>query len=213
MEIYKLVFNPIDVNTYIIADSSGDCAIIDCGCYDAEEFREFTNFLEEKKLNPVLLLNTHCHLDHIFGDIFMKEKYGLGAICHKDDMYNRKQSVNHALLFGLRMLTPPDPADYIDDNMLLSFGSIEIKALHVPGHAPGSLALYIEKENVVFTGDALFAGSIGRTDLHEGNYETLINSIKSRLFSLPAETIVFPGHGESTDIGTEMASNPYFIHS
>ncbi|NLJ43350.1 MAG: MBL fold metallo-hydrolase [Bacteroidales bacterium] len=212
MEIYKLAFNPIDVNTWIVADSSGECAVIDCGCYDMDEFREFTDFLHEKNLKPVLLLNTHCHLDHIFGDIFMKGKYGLGAMCHRDDMFNRNQSVNHALMFGLRMETPPDPSGFIDDNMTFSFGTTEIKALHVPGHAPGSLAFYIEKENVVFTGDALFAGSIGRTDLPGGNYETIINSIKSRLFTLPPETIVFPGHGESTDVGTEMSSNPYFIH-
>jgi glyoxylase-like metal-dependent hydrolase (beta-lactamase superfamily II) len=212
MEIYKLVFNPIDVNTWIVADNSGDCAIIDCGCYDDEEFREFTSFLNGKRLKPVLLLNTHYHLDHIFGDTFMKENYGLGAMCHKDDMDNRKNAVNNAMLFGLRMKTPPDPSGFLGDNMKLSFGSTEIKTLHVPGHAPGGMAFYIEKENVVFTGDALFSGSIGRTDLPGGNYETIINSIKSRLFSLPAETKVFPGHGESTDIGTEMSSNPYFIH-
>ncbi|OFY66021.1 MAG: hypothetical protein A2V46_12150 [Bacteroidetes bacterium RBG_19FT_COMBO_42_7] len=210
MEIYRLVFNPIEVNTYILADQSGDCAIIDCGCYDRNEFSELTNLILEKRLNPVLLLNTHCHLDHIFGDGNILEKYKLGAFCHKDDVANRKNAVNHALMFGLFMQRPPDPAAYIIDGQKITFGQTELTAFHVPGHAAGSLAFYAEKDSVVFTGDALFAGSIGRTDLPGGNFQTLINSIRSKLFTLPADTVVYPGHGRETTIGTEIESNPYF---
>jgi glyoxylase-like metal-dependent hydrolase (beta-lactamase superfamily II) len=210
MEIYRLVFNPIEVNTYILADQSGDCAIIDCGCYDRNEFSELTNLILEKRLNPVLLLNTHCHLDHIFGDGNILEKYKLGAFCHKDDVANRKNAVNHALMFGLFMQRPPDPAAYIIDGQKIAFGQTELTAFHVPGHAAGSLAFYAEKDSVVFTGDALFAGSIGRTDLPGGNFQTLINSIRNKLFTLPAETVVYPGHGRETTIGTEIESNPYF---
>jgi hydroxyacylglutathione hydrolase len=213
MEIYKLIFNPIEVNTYILADESGECAIIDCGCYDKDEFIELTELIREKNLEPVLLLNTHCHLDHIFGDRFILEKYKLGAFCHKDDDTNRKNSVNHALMFGLFMEIPPEPAGYLTDGQRISFGQTELTAIHVPGHAAGSLAFYCEKDHAVFTGDALFAGSIGRTDLPGGNYKTLINSIKNKLFTLPSDTIVFPGHGNETSIGIETESNPYFFHN
>ncbi len=213
MKIYKLVFSPIQVNTYVLTDESGDSAIIDCGCYDQNEFNELNDLIRDKNLNPVLLLNTHCHLDHIFGNRFMLEKYNLRSFCHKDDDNNRKSSLNHAKMFGLAMEPPPEPAGYLNDGQKVSFGQNELIAIHVPGHAPGSLAFYSEKDKVVFTGDALFAGSIGRTDLPGGNYETLINSIKNKLFSLPAETTVYPGHGDSTSIADEIETNPYFIHN
>lgn len=213
MEIYKLIFNPIDVNTYILADASGDCAIIDCGCYDLDEFNELMTLIEKRQLKPVLLLNTHCHLDHIFGDIFVMENYGLGAFCHKDDMTNRRTATQHAQMFGLSMEKPPEPAGYLTDGQKISFGQTDLSVLHVPGHSPGGVAFYSGKDNVVFTGDALFSGSIGRTDLPGGNYETIINSIKNKLFTLPPGTQVCPGHGEETDIGTEKGSNPYFIHN
>ncbi|TFG41103.1 MAG: MBL fold metallo-hydrolase [Bacteroidia bacterium] len=210
MEIYKFVFNPIDVNTYILADMSGDCAIIDCGCYDRDEFSELKELIEGKKLKPVLLLNTHCHLDHIFGNGFILEKYNLGAFFHKDEESNRKMAVNHSLMFGLSMETPPGPAGYLMDDQKISFGQTELISIHVPGHAAGSLAFYCENDKVVFTGDALFKGSIGRTDLPGGNYDTLINSISKKLFTLPPETIVYPGHGDKTSIGGEMKTNPFF---
>lgn len=210
MEIYKLVFNPIDANTYILADKSGECAIIDCGCYDVDEFSELTGLIDEKKLRPVLLLNTHCHLDHIFGDGFVLGKYNIGALCHRDDLSNRKKAVNHAMMFGLSMENPPEPAGYLTDGQKISFGETELTAIHVPGHAAGSLAFYSKNDKVVFTGDALFEGSIGRTDLPGGDYGTLINSIRNKLFTLPEETLVYPGHGNETTIGIETRTNPYF---
>ncbi|MCU0473520.1 MAG: MBL fold metallo-hydrolase [Bacteroidales bacterium] len=210
MEIFKLVFSPIEVNTYILADEHGKCAVIDCACYNRSEFVRFTGLLEQKKLEPVLLLNTHCHLDHIFGNGMFLAKYNLGAYCHKDEEANRRDSVLHAELFGLKMETPPEPAGLINDYQTVTFGSVTLMALHVPGHSPGSLAFYCKDDNVVFTGDALFSGSIGRTDLPGGNFETLIHSIQSKLFTLPPATIVYPGHGEETTIETEMATNPYF---
>jgi glyoxylase-like metal-dependent hydrolase (beta-lactamase superfamily II) len=213
MEIYRLVFNPIDVNTYILADKSGDCAIIDCGCYDKDEFAELTDLIEEKKFKPVLLLNTHCHLDHIFGNRFMLDKYNLGTFYHREDERNRENSVNHAIMFGLSMEIPPVPAGFLEDLQTISFGTTELLVLHVPGHSRGSLAFYSRDDKTVFTGDALFAGSIGRTDLPGGNYETLINSIGEKLFSLPTETVVYPGHGSETSIGNEIKSNPYFIRN
>ncbi len=211
MEIFKLVFSPIDVNTYVLADSSGNCAIIDCGSYDRDEFIRLTDLIKEKNLKPVLLLNTHCHLDHIFGNNFILEEYKLGAFCHKEDEQNRENAVQHAVFFGLSMEAPPVPSGFLIDGQKVSFGETELKVLHVPGHSRGSLAFYSAADSVVFTGDALFAGSIGRTDLPGGNYETLLNSIRTKLFTLPPQTVVYPGHGNPTTIGTELKTNPYFF--
>jgi hydroxyacylglutathione hydrolase len=210
MEIFRLVFSPIEVNTYILADESNDCAIIDCGCYDRSEFDELVRFIEGKKLNPVLLLDTHCHLDHIFGNGFMLEKYNLKALSSRDDEKNRKKSVQHAAFFGLTMDEPPEPGEFITDRQVITFGSTELTALHVPGHSAGSMAFYSERNGCVFTGDALFAGSIGRTDLEGGDHGKLISSILTRLFVLPASTIVYPGHGSQTTIEKERMTNPYF---
>ena len=210
MDIFKFVFSPIEVNTYILADQSGDCAIIDCGCYNTNESEELAGFIKNKNLNPVLLLNTHCHLDHIFGNKFVLDRYNLKTFSSEYDEMNRKNYVQHAMLFGLNMDDQPEPAGFITDNQVITFGTTELVALHVPGHTSGSLAFYSEKNSCVFTGDALFAGSIGRTDLPGGDYDTLIDSIKRKLFILPPSTVVYPGHGNETTIEREMKSNPYF---
>jgi hydroxyacylglutathione hydrolase len=210
MEVFKLVFSPIEVNTYIITDESKDCAIIDCGCYDRSEFDELVRFIEERELNPVLLLNTHCHLDHIFGNGFVLEKYGLRPMASEEEEKNRRKAVQHAALFGLLMKEPPEPFAFIDDLQLITFGTTELVSLYVPGHTAGSMAFYSEKDGCVFTGDALFAGSIGRSDLEGGNHDTLINSILCRLFVLPMTTVVYPGHGGATTIERERMTNPHF---
>ena len=210
MKIFKLVFSPIEVNTYILADESGNCAIIDCGCYDRGEFKILENFIKDNHLNPILLLNTHSHLDHIFGNKFILEKYGLRTYSNELDEMNRKNAKKHALLFGLTIDEPPEPGGFIEDGQTVTFGTTKLLALLVPRHTSGSLAFYSEKDGCVFTGDALFSGSIGRSDLEGGNYETLINSIKSKLFVLPPATVVYPGHGNETTIEREMKTNPFF---
>jgi hydroxyacylglutathione hydrolase len=209
MEIYKQVFSPIEVNTYILADKSGDCAIIDCGCYSENEFAHFVKFIESKKLNPVLLLNTHCHLDHVFGNRYILEKYNLKTYFNEHEEYNRKNATDHAMLFGLSIETPPEAAGYILPGQLITFRTATLKAIFVPGHTAGSIAFYSEADGCVFTGDALFAGSIGRSDLPGGDFQTLISSIKSNLLSLPPATIVYAGHGPETTIEKEMETNPY----
>ena len=209
MEIFRLVFSPIEVNTYVLADRSGDCAIIDCGCYDKAETEEFAEFIKKKNLNPVLLINTHCHLDHIFGNKFILEKYKLKALSSEFDEMNRINSVQQAHLFGLTMDDPSEPGEFIIDNQVITFGTTELIALHVPGHSPGSMAFYSEKNGCVFTGDALFSGSIGRTDLPTGNSELIAKSIKEKLYTLDDDFTVYPGHGPTTTIGQEKLTNPY----
>jgi len=210
MNIFRFVFSPIEVNTYILADKSGECAIIDCGCYDKNEFEELDSLIKDKNLKPVLLLNTHCHLDHIFGNNFILDRYKLKAFSSEYDEINRKNAARHAMLFGLTMNEPPEPAGFLSDNQVITFGTTKLKALLVPGHTSGSLAFYSEKNDCVFSGDALFSGNIGRTDLPGGNYDTLIKSIKSKLFILPPSTVVYPGHGNETTIKIEIETNPYF---
>ncbi|MCE5344687.1 MAG: MBL fold metallo-hydrolase [Bacteroidales bacterium] len=211
MEIFRLIFSSFQENTYILKDKSGDCAIIDCGCYDKTEFAELVNLIESENMNPVLLLNTHCHLDHVFGNRFVLEKYNLRTLCHESDEFNRINSPQDAILFGLTMDTSPEPGGFISESNVLKFGTTELAALEVPGHTSGSLAFYSEKNNCVFSGDALFAGNIGRTDLPGGDYDTLIKSIRQKLFVLPQSTIVYPGHGNATTIGDEIRSNHCFI--
>jgi hydroxyacylglutathione hydrolase len=210
MKVHRLVFSPIDVNTYVLADESGECAIIDCGCYDRHEFGKLTGFLERKNLKPVLLLNTHCHLDHVFGNGFMLEKYNLKTYASIDEETNRKKTVVHAEIFGLTMTEPPEPAGFISDEQVFTFSNTKLRTIHVPGHTTGSMAFYCEKDSCVFTGDALFAGGIGRTDLEGGDYRTLIDSILKRLFVLPLSTVVYPGHGGQTTIEKERMTNPFF---
>jgi len=210
MEVFKLVFSPIEVNTYILSDGSGQCAVIDCGCYDRSEFEKLVGFIKSKNITPALLINTHCHLDHIFGNRMFLEKYNLGTYCHKDEELNRKDSIYIASVFGMKMENPPEPQGLIEEGSKIKFGNTQLNALFVPGHTSGSLAFYCEKDKMVFTGDALFSGSIGRTDLKGGDYDMLITSIREKLFTLPPDTLVYPGHGNPTTIGNEMLTNPYF---
>ena len=210
MKIHKLVFSPIDVNTYIIAGNSGDCAIIDCACFSKKECETLESFISANKLNPVALLNTHCHFDHIFGNKFVFEKYNLKTQYHELEDSNHKSFLERVIRYGWKFDAQPEPMRYIADNEIIEFDSVRLIALHVPGHTLGSLAYYCEQEGCVFTGDALFAGSIGRTDFPGGNLDTLINSIQKRLFTLPVSTVVFPGHGPQSEIGKEIATNPWF---
>ena len=210
MKIYREVFSPIQVNTYIVEGDGGECIIIDCGCYGAEEEARLEGFLGARKLKPRLLLNTHCHLDHIFGNPFMLKKYGLRSWFHEGDRYNHTTAPKHALMFGLDMEAPPEPEGHLSDGEVVIAAGLSFKVIAVPGHSPGGIAFYFEKESAVFTGDALFAGSIGRSDLPGGDHEQLMIKIRNRLFTLPPDTVVYPGHGPETTIREEMRSNPFF---
>ena len=209
MKIHKFIFSPIDVNTYILDDEKGSCALIDCGCYSGEEFKTLTAFLKENKLKPVMLLNTHLHLDHIFGNGLVYREYGLLTHATSEEDANRRNAQKHAMMFGMSMEEPPEIGTIIKDGDVINFAGTEIFCLFVPGHTAGSIAYYIPSEGIVFTGDALFAGSIGRTDLPGGDYEMLISSINNKLLSLDQSTLIYPGHGMHSTIGAEKENNPY----
>lgn len=210
MNIYRKVYSPIQVNTYIISGSDDECIVIDCGCYGKAEEESLERFLADRSLKPVLLLNTHCHLDHIFGNKFMLERYGLRTWFHRGDDSNHKHAPKHALMFGLKMDDPPEPEGFLADGQLITAAGITFEVLAVPGHSPGGISFYCETGSAVFTGDALFAGSIGRSDLPGGDHHQLMESIRNRLFTLPSETVVYPGHGPDTTIGEEISGNPFF---
>jgi hydroxyacylglutathione hydrolase len=210
MKIYKQVFSPIQVNTYALKGKERECIVIDCGCYDSNEEERLEMFFKSRDLKPALLLNTHCHLDHIFGNGFMNRRYGLKSRVDENDLYNLRSATAHALMFGLSMDTPPETGDPVKDGDRIILNEMECEAISVPGHTAGSLAFYFPSAGAVFTGDALFSGSIGRTDLEGGDFETLIKSITTKLFILPDETVVYPGHGPETTIGHEKKRNPFF---
>lgn len=209
MKIHCLNFSPIEVNTYVIDDEQDACALIDCGCYNTDEFARLLHFLEGKNLQPGWLLNTHCHLDHVFGNRFMKEKFNLLTHAHSLEQAVLESGPDHARLFGLDMDAPPPIGHVLSDGQEITIGRLKVKVLHVPGHTPGHVTFYLEEEKTLFTGDVLFSGSIGRTDLPGGNHEQLMQGIRHTLLPLPAETTVYPGHGPATTLGHEKEHNPY----
>lgn len=200
----------MQVNTYIITGNGKECVIIDCGCYVGAEEQKLEEMLSARRLKPVMLLDTHCHLDHVFGNRFMLERYGLRPWFHEGDRHNYQNAPKQSLMFGLSMEPQPDPEGYLSDGQVISAAGVTLTVIAVPGHSPGGIAFYSATDGVVFTGDALFAGSIGRSDLPGGDHEQLIENIRERLFALPPETVIYPGHGPDTTIREEVENNPFF---
>ncbi len=199
------------VNCYVVWDETLEAVVIDAGCYYDEEKQALKNFIINNKLDVKHLLNTHLHLDHIFGNPFMLKEFGLKAKACKIDEFWLEHAPKQSRMFGFELKEPTVPlGDYLIDGDTINFGKTSLEAIHVPGHSPGSLVFYCKKENCMFSGDVLFQGSIGRADLTGGNFEELKEHICSRLFVLPNETVVYPGHGAPTTIGIEKAENPFF---
>ena len=210
MQIKSLTFNPFQENTYILYDETKQCIIIDPGCYENSEKTELANFIESNNLEPVKLINTHCHIDHVLGNKFISEKYNVELCIHKKDLPLLGNTATVAKMYGLdKYEDSPYPKHFLNDGDKLKFGNNELDIIFIPGHAPGHIGLYSEKEGCIISGDVLFNGSIGRTDLPGGDHSTLINSIITKLFPLPNETQVFCGHGPFTNLGYEKKHNPF----
>lgn len=210
LQITSFIFNPFQENTYIINDENNKCWIIDPGMYDLSEKKVLVDFLKNKSWKPQYILNTHCHLDHIFGVDYLVKDFNIGFIINELELNILKNAKNSAALFGLNFNNIPNPTEYIDEDSNIKLGNYTIKVLHTPGHSPGSVSFYSKESTWVISGDTLFQNSIGRTDLPGGHHETLLNSITKKLFSLPEETVVFSGHGPKTTIGFEKYNNPFF---
>ena len=209
LKIKSFEFSPIQENTYILYNEFNDCIVIDPGCYFDAEKDELVAFISNKGLTPKMLINTHCHLDHVFGNKFIAEKYNLTLQLHE----NEKAVLAFAPTSGLMYSMPFD--NYKGDFILLNAGDMIrlgddlLRVLLVPGHSPGSLAFYCTNDKFVISGDALFKNSVGRSDLPGCNHEQLIKSIKDNLLTLPHDTLVYSGHGPVTTIGVEKINNPY----
>ena len=208
--IKQFTFNPFMENTYLLYDESKEAVVIDCGCLFRKEKDALSAFIENNNLHLKRLLSTHYHFDHVIGNTFIYERYGLRPEMHRDE-FNKAFTLNIQLAkFGMsERIEDVEPARYIEDNEEIRFGHSVLKALLVPGHSPGSLAFYNETDAFVIVGDVLFHCGIGRTDLWGGHYNTLISSIQNRLLPLPDPTVVYPGHGPATTILNEKTHNPF----
>ena len=211
MKIKKFEFNMFPVNCYVLSDETGEAVIIDAGCFYPEEKQMLKDYLSDNNLTLKHLLCTHLHLDHIFGNPFLFQEYGVRPEGNQQDEFWLEQASAMARSFGfIYEEKQPSLGRHICDNDIISFGNSQLKAINVPGHSPGSIVFYCQEASCIFAGDVLFYGSIGRADLNGGDYDVLRKGIQDKLFILPDETRVYPGHGPSTSIGYEKNNNPFF---
>lgn len=209
IKIKTFIFNPFQENTYLLSDETGECIVIDPGCYDPDEKKLLSDYIAENNLSCKMLVNTHCHIDHILGNAYIESLYKPLVAAHTEDAFLLNEANKYAQIFGFTVDQPPVPTLHLTDGAELKFGNSTLKVLHVPGHSPGSIALYAAEQNFVIVGDVLFRGSIGRTDLAKGDYDKLRESIFTKLMTLPPDTVVFSGHGPKTSIHEEALSNPF----
>ena len=211
LQLESFIFNPFAENTYVLYDDDvKECVIIDPGCSNKAEEDRLFGLIDSHRLKPLMVINTHGHVDHIVGNVAVKKRYGIKVAAHPNVKNDFVQAKRHAAWLGFHLENDIDLPDLnVEDGQVIKVGDSTLEVIHTPGHARGSISLYAEMEGWVFTGDALFCRSIGRTDLPGGNYEQLRASIRERLFHLPDDTEVFPGHGEPTTIFDEQRYNMF----
>ncbi len=209
LSVKIFVFNPVAENTYVIYNEQKHAIIIDPGCYFDEEKRQLQLFLTSNGLTPVQLINTHCHLDHVFGNKWVYETYGLELYIHKNEEMVLNFATQAGQNWGMPFENYAGPLHFLKQNDIVTLGTDNLKVLETPGHSPGSISLYCEDQKFVISGDVLFRESIGRTDLPGCNHAALIESIQQQLMTLPEDVIVYSGHGEETTIGYENLNNPF----
>lgn len=212
LSIKRFTFNPFGENTYVIWTESKECAIIDPGMMTDSENIQLADFISQNSLTPTHLINTHQHIDHVAGNSFIESTYGIKSEGHPADTILAERVTEQAKMFGI-VYNGKNLAigKELNDGNTLKLGNLDLKVLHIPGHSKGHIAIYCEESNAIFVGDALFQMSIGRTDLPGGSFKELINSIETKLFTLPEDTVVYPGHGDTTTIAFEKAHNPYLL--
>jgi glyoxylase-like metal-dependent hydrolase (beta-lactamase superfamily II) len=209
LQLQSFAFNPLQENTYVLFDETKECVIIDPGCYEREEQYDLADFIETHELKVVKLLNTHGHVDHVLGNAFVKETYKTKLYIHEQDAATLKAVKVYAPHYGFFQYQEAEPDIYLKEGEAVTFGNQSLDVLFVPGHAPGHIAFYHVASKTLIGGDVLFYNSIGRTDLPGGNYDTLIDSIHQKFFTLPDDVTVYPGHGPETTIGHEKKTNPF----
>ncbi|MFM7684252.1 MAG: MBL fold metallo-hydrolase [Bacteroidota bacterium] len=211
MKVKVFTFNPFYEKTYILFDETKEAVLIDPGCFSLEEEQELQHFIQQENLRIKFLLNTHCHLDHVFGNEFICKHYQLLPQFHEKELMIFRSVPQHASIYGFHNINLfSEPIHFLKENDEIIFGNQQkLKVIFVPGHSLGHIAFYHEQENALFSGDVLFKNSVGRTDLPGSDVNDLLCSIFDKLYLLPENTIVFPGHGETTTIGAEKLNNPY----
>lgn len=207
----SFTFNPFQQNTYLLFDDKGTAFIIDPGNSSSSENTTLKNFIEEKKLNLTRLLLTHAHIDHILGNKFIFDTYGLLPEAHKEEVFFIERLPQTATMYGVPFEASPFPEKYIEPGDKIILGQYEFETIFTPGHSPGSISFYNKENKLLISGDVLFYNSIGRTDLPKGDHETLLRSIREKLFVLPDDVKVYSGHGPATTIGFEKQTNPFLI--
>jgi len=209
LKIKSFVFSPIQENTYLLYNEFNQCAIIDPGCYFDAEKEELTQFIKDNSLTVIHLLNTHCHLDHVFGNKYLAETYSLTPQIHKNEEQVLAFAPTSGLMYDLPFDNYTGQLLFLKEGDVVTIGKDELVVIQAPGHSPGHICFYNKAQGFLIGGDVLFNRSIGRTDLPGGNYDELIKNIKEKLLVLPNKTIVYSGHGEITTIGEEKVENPY----
>jgi glyoxylase-like metal-dependent hydrolase (beta-lactamase superfamily II) len=209
MQVKIFTFNPFSENTYVLYDETKECVIIDPGCSNSAEEKKLTDFIETNELKPVKLLNTHGHIDHVLGNRFVADKYNLKLEANKLEEAGILATDSYASMYGMHAPRSPKPGIYLNEGDTVKFGNTSLKVLFTPGHSAGHIVFFNEENKIIIGGDVLFRESIGRTDLPGGDYETLIKSIKEKLFVLEDAITVYPGHGPETTIGYEKLYNPF----
>jgi glyoxylase-like metal-dependent hydrolase (beta-lactamase superfamily II) len=208
--IQSFLNNPYQENTYLLYDETGECAIVDPGMYTSAEQNAVVDFIRQNGLKPVLLLNTHCHIDHVLGNKFIFDNYGLKPQFNKGELSVLEMMPVWSAQNGINYELSPLPEVYLPEKGTVQFGKTNLELIFAPGHSPAHLCFYNREDHILIDGDVLFFRTIGRTDLPGGNHQQLIDNIRDKLFLLPDDCIVYPGHGPETTIGEEKQYNPYF---
>lgn len=209
LKIKSFVFSPIQENTYLLYNEFKDGVIIDPGCYFPEEKDELAAFITQSELKPWMLLNTHCHLDHVFGNKFIAETYGLTLQLHEKEKPLLDYAPTSGLMYDMPFENYAGAYSYLKEGDRVKLGADELLVIEAPGHSPGHICFYCAAQHFIISGDVLFNRSIGRTDLPGGNHNLLLKNIREKLFVLPEETVVYSGHGPVTTIGEEKKYNPF----
>lgn len=208
MTLKRFVCGPFEENTYVAHDGQ-EAVLIDPGCFNAAERQKILSYLQAHKLTVTQILLTHGHIDHILDLKYFCDHFKLGYAMHVYDLMLIQTADRTARMYGMRIDPPEEPTRLLTEADTITFGETTWTIRHTPGHSPGSVVFYDAAHQLVMSGDVLFAGSIGRTDLWEGSYEDLEASIQHQLYTLPDETVVWSGHGRETTIGTEKQTNPF----
>lgn len=210
LKVKSFVFSPIQENTYLLYNEFNECLVIDPGCYFPEEQDELKAFITQSSFKPRMLLNTHCHLDHVFGNKFVAETWGLTLQLHEKEKPLLDYAPTSGLMYNMPFINYTGEYIYLKAGDIIKLGEDELAVIEAPGHSPGHICFYCAKQNFIISGDVLFNRSIGRTDLPGGDHQTLLKNIREKLFVLPDETVVYSGHGPVTTIGEEKKDNPFF---